>query len=148
MNVYDGISLQVIWFDQDVIEVVFACSNGCFAGSAYIYLSHDDLSGLVETLQGFPAHDADTRGTELGTLNPEFAGGGVRMNFYCRNARGSCVVEVKLRTGACKELGEVESVALKIPIEAAGVDSFLKQVAKMTIAIGTGAALPMVSDFS
>jgi hypothetical protein len=30
--VENGISLEIIWFDRDVTEVVFNCSNGRFAG--------------------------------------------------------------------------------------------------------------------
>src|ERR1700722_10068573 len=39
-KVESGLSFEVIWSDQDVIEVVFSCSNGTFSGRAEIYLSH------------------------------------------------------------------------------------------------------------
>lgn len=143
MSLDCGINLEVIWFDQDIVEVLFTCSNGYFAGGAEIYLSHDDLPSLVEALRGFPSDGADTRLCEFGTFNPANAAGGVRMNFYCSDSAGHAIVEVKLRGDGCKALGEVESVALRIAVEPAGVDAFLAELAAMPIAFGARASLPM-----
>ena len=81
----NGISWEVIWFDfdQKVIEIVFACSNGRFSGTCEVYLSRDELSELADTLKGFPLSGNDTRSVELGTFDPKYADGGVKMNFYC-----------------------------------------------------------------
>ena len=138
-----GIELEVVWFDQDIVEVAFRCSNSHFAGSALIYLSYDDLPNLLETLKGFPSGHADTRQSQLGTFNSNHADGGVRLNFYCRDSRGHAFVEVKLRGDGCEALGEAESVALRIPIEAAGVDGFLAELDAMQVSCGARAALPM-----
>jgi hypothetical protein len=105
--------------------------------------SHDDLTDFVEALRGFPSDGTDTRLCELGTFNPAHADGGVRMNFYCRDSAGHAIVEVKLRSDGCRALGEVESVALRIAIEPAGVDAFLAELAAMSIAFGERASLPM-----
>jgi hypothetical protein len=48
-----GINLEVIWFDQDLLEVLFSCSNGYFSGQAQIYMSHDTPSELATGLSGF-----------------------------------------------------------------------------------------------
>ena len=113
----NGINLEVIWFDEveDFLEAVFRCSNGCFSGQAEIYVSCGDLSEFVNTLQGFPNRPDDFRDFEIGTLNPDYAGGGARMHFFCEDAAGHAAVEVKLRGSACKGLGEMESVALRSP---------------------------------
>jgi hypothetical protein len=41
-----GISWEVIWFDfdQNLIEIVFTCSNGHFCGTCEMYVSRDELS--------------------------------------------------------------------------------------------------------
>jgi len=99
---------------------------------------------MAEALSGFPSHTADSRNFELGTFNPNYAGGGIRMHFYCRDSVGHAAVDVKLRGGACVALGEVESVALRIPVEAAAIDAFLVQVRGMdTKEIGANARLDM-----
>jgi hypothetical protein len=53
--VENGIILKVIWFDEveDLLEVLFSCSNGYFSGEANIYVTHVVLSTLASTLNGF-----------------------------------------------------------------------------------------------
>lgn len=66
------------------------------------------------------------------------------MHFYCRDSSGHSAVDAQLRGDGCGGLGEPESVALRIPIEAAAIDSFLMQVRKMdTNEIGASASLEM-----
>ena len=132
-----------MWMDQDVLEFLFSCSNGRFSGHAEIYLSHDKLSELAEGLSGFPSHTKDSRDFELGTFNPDHADGGIRMHFCCTDSLGHAVVEVKLRGDASKGLGELESVALRIPIQAAAIDSFVSQIKQMENLVGATAYLQM-----
>lgn len=142
-TVENGIHLEVIWFDQDVIEIVLSCSNGRFSGQAEIYLSHSDLSEFADGLRGFPRNLSDSRNIELGTFNPRHADGGIRMKFTCPDFTGRAVVETRLRGDACEALGEPESVALRIPIEPAAIDSFVQQLAAVNSTIGASAMLPM-----
>jgi hypothetical protein len=48
MTIENGIHFEVIWFDQDVIEIIHSCSNGRFSGVAEIYMGHDDLSEFAD----------------------------------------------------------------------------------------------------
>lgn len=87
-----------------------------------------DLSALADALIGFPSRPNDSRYFESGTFNVDRAGGGARMHFFCMDAAGHAVVEVKLRGDAGRGLGEMQSVALRIPNQAAGVDDFIEQL--------------------
>jgi hypothetical protein len=143
MTAENGIRVEVIWFDQDVIEIILSCSNGRFSGQTEIYLSHSDLSKFADGLRGFPQRVSDSRNFELGTFDPSHADGGVTMKFSCPDSRGRAVVEIRLRGDACQALGEPESVALRVPIEPAGIDSFVEQLAAVNSTIGASATLPM-----
>jgi hypothetical protein len=146
--VKNGISLEVIWFDEvdDFLEVLFSCSNGFFSGRAEIYVSCDDLSKFANVLAGFPSRPDDIRDFEIGTFNPDHADGGARMHFFCADAAGHAVVEVKLRGDACRALGEVQSVALRIPIQAAGVAEFIRQLRGLGKTFGASAHLPQAAS--
>jgi hypothetical protein len=146
--VENGIKLRVVWFDEveDLLEVVFSCSNGYFAGQAEVYVSRDNLSDLANALRGFPSSPDDSRVFELGTFNPNHVDGGARMRFFCEDAAGHAVLEVKLRGGACQGMGEVESVAVRIAIQAAGVDDFIKQLQGMGKIIGASASLQQATS--
>jgi hypothetical protein len=143
----NGISLEVIWFDEveDFLEVVFSCSNGYFSGQSEIYVTCDGLLQLANALRGFPASAGDCRDFELGTFNPEHGDGGARMHFFCKDAAGHAVVDVKLRGNTCKGLGEMPSVALRIPIQALKVDDFIKQLHRVGKTIGASAFLPQTT---
>jgi len=141
--VENGINLEVIWFDQDMIELVVTCSNGRFSGVAEIYLGHSELSEFADSLHGFPSSMSDARQFELGTFNPNHADGGIKMKFCSPASSGRAFVEVRLRGDACEALGEPESVALRVPIEPAGVDSFVQQLTAIQPRIGASAFLPM-----
>ena len=65
------------------------------------------------------------------------------MHFCCPDSQGHAVVEVKLRGDACKGLGELESVALRIPVQAAALDSFVSQIRHMEKLVGATAYLQM-----
>lgn len=139
----DGIEIAVIWLDQHALECLLSCSNGRFSGQGEIYLGHDKLFELAEALSGFPLNSKDSRDFELGTFNPDHAGGGIRLHFRCADSAGHAVVEVKLRGGASKGPGELESVALGIPVQAAAIDSFVSQIRQMEREVGAKAFLQM-----
>jgi hypothetical protein len=144
--VKSGIEFKVVWSDQDVSQLRVKCSNGFFSGDASMYVGHNEVSEMAEGLSGFPSQAADTRNFELGTFAPNGAGGGIRLHFYCRDSVGHAAVDVKLRGDACMALDEVESVALRIPVEAAAIDSFLVEAMGMdTNEISATACLHMAS---
>ena len=134
---------MLVYFDNDIVECQFRCSNGRFAGWADVYLEHDELDRFATSLRGFPIRNTDFRDFELGTFNPAHADGGIRLHFYCTDGAGHSSVEVRLRGDGCASLGEPESVALRIPIEAAGLDSFVLQLGGMKLNLGARAYLPM-----
>src|SRR6266702_2762753 len=109
-------------------------------------VSCDDLSEFADSFTRFPSRPDDSRDFELGTFNPDHADGGARMHFFCADAAGHAVVEVGLRGDGCRALGEMQSVALRIPIQAAGVDEFLRQLRGIGKTLGASAHLPQAAS--
>jgi hypothetical protein len=138
-----GIQFEVIWSDQDVIEYRVQCSNGSFSGNVTLYSGHDDLRNAAEVLAGFPSNSKDSRTIELGTFDPRTAGGGIQTGFYCVDSVGHAIVSVKLRADGCSGMGEAQSVCLRIPVEAAAVDSFVSQARSVASTAGAKAYLHM-----
>ena len=91
-NLNGGIGVEVIWFDQDVVECQVKCSNGRFSGQAEIYVEHDGLFSMAAGLSGFPSSQTDCREFELGTFNPNHADGGIRLHFHCLDSVGHAVL--------------------------------------------------------
>jgi hypothetical protein len=63
------------------------------------------------------------------------------MRFYRLDSAGHAAVDVRLRGDACKALGEIESVALRIPIEAAAIDNFIQELRTLGKTMGASAFL-------
>ena len=137
-----GIRLEVIWFDADVTEVMVQCSNGRFEGTAGIYLSHNEHLDIARVvLGGFPSRINDSRTIEVGTFNPAHADRGLRVEQRCADSSGHVLADTQLRGDGCKVLGEVESVALRLRVEPAAIDSFVQQLKTMNVAVGARAFL-------
>lgn len=138
-----GIEFEVVWSDQDVIELRVRCSSGSFYGDTRMYSGHDGLPNMADILSGFPLDAKDSRTVELGTFDPSMAGGGIHMRFYCVDAVGHAAVLAKLRTDHCKSMGEAQSVCLYIPVEAGAIDGFVTQARSLGSTIGAKAYLHM-----
>ena len=108
-------------------------------------MGHGGLAEFANSLRGFPCTGDDMRTLELGTFNPNHADGGVRIHFYCDDSSGHAIADIKLRGDACKALGESESVALRMPVQAAAIDSFVRQLEKVDPTLGANASLPMAT---
>ena len=106
---------------------------------------HESLRSIQNGrgLCGFPLRADDVRDVELGQFDPSCAGGGVKLHFYCLDSVGHAAVEMRLRGDTCTALGDVESVALRIALEAAAIDRFVDEIGKIDLSANTKAHLQM-----
>ena len=137
----DGIRIEVVWFDDDVIYLRVSGSNGRFAGSVELYASHDSLPQLAKAVRGFPVSITDIREFELGTFDETYAGGGTRMQFLCTDNVGHAAVKMNMRADPRKWQGQTESAVFQIWVEPAGIDDFVRQLDNMQVERGSAAYL-------
>jgi hypothetical protein len=138
-----GIEFQLIWYDQDVVEFRFTCSNGKFCGQAEGYLGHRGIADLAKDLKGFPSKSSEPREFELGTFDPKCAGGGLKLRFSRVDSAGHCVVDLELRRDSRAAPRYFESVAMRIPVEPAAIDSFVAEITAIRLNVGEKAILSM-----
>jgi len=141
-----GIHVEVIGFDVHMMRVSFKCANGYFSGQGEIYADHKWPAKLAEAMKGFPRNPTDSRQLGLGKVDTDCMADGVHMSFYCLDSAGHAVVETKLHGGASLKSGELESVALRIPIEPASVDELVRQLEQIDLEIGSSASCVVRSD--
>jgi len=139
--VEDGIRIEVVWFDDDVINLRVSGSNGRFAGSVELYASHDSLRQLAKAVRGFPVSTTDVREFELGTFDETEAGGGTRMQFLCTDNVGHTAVKMNMRTDSRMRQGQTETAVFQIWVEPAGIDAFVMQLDNMQVALGSTVCL-------
>jgi hypothetical protein len=117
------------WDDLDVVEWRFDASNGAFCGSAGVYAGHDSPNAWADAVRGFPRDSTDSRLIECGASNDRCAGGYARLHFHCVDASGHAALEVLLISD-WNTSGE--SVKLTLPITAAHVDAFVRELHSLT----------------
>jgi hypothetical protein len=139
-----GLSLKVIWYDRDVIELRISASNGAFAGVTDLYEGYGDLEKAAAQLSGFPQNPSDEREVVFGTFDRKGAGGGVRLRFHCVDNSGHAYADVIIASGRL-EGGMNQNVALAMPVEAAALDRFVEELEKLEADLTSTARLESVS---
>jgi len=131
-----GLEITVIWFDEDLAEVRARASNGRFSGEAEAYVDLAFAAQLASALRGFPQRREDVREFELGTLDPQFAGGGVRLRLRCADWTAHTLLDVEIHAGSEPRSSSKDTAAFSIPIEAVGVDRFVTSLDGMRLEKG------------
>ena len=62
-----GIKFELIWHDNDVLNLRVSAWNGSFGGIAEIYEAIGDLETAASNLHGFPKNPSDKREVTLET---------------------------------------------------------------------------------
>jgi hypothetical protein len=127
------IEISVLWFDDDIVELLVAASNENFSGQVSLYENHNAMVQLAETLSGFPACATDTRKFELGTFRPDAAGGGAIFELYCTDSVGHSEAKMQLRGDESHRDRGRETAQFFVRLEASAVDSFVRQLKVMEL---------------
>jgi hypothetical protein len=140
-----GIAVEIVWFDDDLVELRVRASNGRFAAAAELCVNLDALATLAGTLAGFPTSPADVRECTLGNFDPAAARGGVRLRLACTDALGHAAVRVTVRAAGTAftdgRKTEDEFADLTIPVEPAAIDAFVEELRRSEIRTGWRAHL-------
>ena len=139
MNI--GVTIEVIWLDDDLVEVRVAASNGRFAGAADCYCGHDTIPSLAAAARGFPSSSEDRREMEIGTFDPGYAGGGAKLVLRCVDRTGHAVVDVVVRADTRGVAGLAETASFSLPVEPAAIDEFVAALGRMRSVVGAVARL-------
>jgi len=132
-----GLEIEVLWSDEHVVEYRLRAGNGRFAGEADFYDNYECFSRIAGGMRGFPQSADDARDIELGTFNPDDAGGGVHLRLRSVDGAGHAAVRVTLRSGD----DDPSTAEFCLPVEAAGIDRFVRALAGQTTKAGSRARL-------
>jgi len=125
-----GVKFQLIWYDNDVIKLLVSAWNGSFGGVAEIYEAIGDLETAASNLRGFPNNPRDQREIIFGNFDRKCAAGGVKLRFHCVDGAGHAYVEATMdanyETG-----GTIQTVVLAMPVEAAAIDEFVRELQRL-----------------
>ncbi len=92
-----GITFAKIWFDDDMVELEISTSDGSSEFVTRIYVGHQQLAQLVESLGSFKTHIyGGLHDIGLGHFGPEYGSGAfhARLHFF-QTGRGRLFITVR-----------------------------------------------------
>ena len=122
-----GLKVVYLWHDMDVIEVRIAVENANFRGTADVYVGAGGLLDAASLLTNFPVSNRDKREVVFGTAGKGFAGGFVRLEFYCKDGAAHAAFRATIE-GDFRDRDQAESAIVDVIFEPAALDEFLLQL--------------------
>lgn len=136
-----GLHLEVVWFDDDLLELRVHAANDRFCGVADCYVGCNFFAEVADALRGFPSSPDDHRDLVVGTFDPRLAGGGARIGLRCIDSAGHAVANVAVQTDTSTAAGHREATSLSFPVEPAAVDDFVAALGRIKLVVGATAFL-------
>ena len=138
------LALEIIWFDDDMLELRVCASNGRFSGQATFYAALDEPARFAAKIEGFPLSASDSRDYKLG--GGKFVEcGSATARLACKDGCGHLLVEITICMPSGDENSAVESSTLLVEALPAEIDSFVEQLRLMRVEVGQIAVLGQIS---
>jgi hypothetical protein len=125
MNI--GLKVAYLYHDVDVIEVRVTAESANFRGTVNVYVGTDGLLEAASMLEGFPKNAHDRREVTFGAAGKKFAGGLVRLEFYCKDMAGHASFRATME-GDYGSMDVAESATVHVDFEPASLDQFLVEL--------------------
>jgi hypothetical protein len=119
----EGLSVEVLWHDEDVLQLMVRVGNDEFSGAGKVYVAHGELREVAAAMAGFPSGRGDERHFTLGSFDPAAPGGGVSIHLKCETSAGHSFADVRVESDTTE--GPMASAAFRFPFEAGAVDNFV-----------------------
>ena len=76
-----GLTVKVIWFDDDLLELELTAESSLFAGTSQTYCGHGELMDIARSIAAFPSSKDDRRLFSLGGFGPGYAVGAISVEL-------------------------------------------------------------------
>ncbi len=131
-----GLTIKVIYSDDDLVELRVRAETTTFAAQADVYALQGTCPDIARKLAGFPTGIGDVRAFQLGSDEPDiYAGGGASIRFVCNSGSGRSFVRIVVHTDPDRDVATPDSepftANFAFQIEPASVDIFVRQLGKM-----------------
>jgi hypothetical protein len=135
-----GLTLEVIWYDEDMLELQLSASNGNFSAQTSFYAGLDAPQELANHIAGFPTSLAETREFELG--GQQLRGyGGLTMRLSSESNLGHLLVTLSASATPLKVRRPIETATFSLSTTPADIDTFTQSLQRMECRVGSAATL-------
>lgn len=136
------LTFEMLWNDKDLFQLRVSASNGQFSGTADVYIPIGGLAETATKLKGFPCTPADHREVKVGEFGQQWAGGAVKLCFYCKGSAGNSFVECWFESDFDSS-SIAETAHFHAPVEASAIDSFVIELESLEENVSGSAVLTL-----
>jgi hypothetical protein len=141
------LSIEVVYHDEGLTEILVVADNGRFAGCTTIYANPNDLIEFGKQIKGFPKNISQVEKREFGFTKEDkdkldelrksrssmtsYSTAYLCLNFYCIDNLGHPVVYVAFDEGTwSKRETAAGKASFEIMVEPAQIDKFADELIK------------------
>ncbi|PSR56897.1 hypothetical protein AHMF7605_27070 [Adhaeribacter arboris] len=120
------LKFEVIWKDEDIIELQISANNGRYSGVTEVYEVSDSLLEFVNELKGFPfGKDRLTH-----SCGEKYSYAYFEMDFYKISQSGICGVLITMEENVSTEYRkeEKDKLSMELTVEPNAIDIFCKEL--------------------
>lgn len=123
-------NLEIIWKDEDMIEVKAQASNGRYCGVTIVYTTKAALKQMGEKLKGFPENTEDKYEYSAGNKDSYAL---LSMKFYTIDKAGHTATQICMEDNVSTEYRpeEKNKIQLEMQFEPAQLQIFVDQLLVM-----------------
>lgn len=135
-----GFELEVIWFDDDLLELRATASNGQFYGQTTFYAALDEAKKFASAIAGFPTSIGDVREYEFGSTG--LSGyGGAKIRLSCKDGRGHLTANISIHELSTNNDKNIQSAVVVLCSDPASIDTFVEELRRLQLTVGEKARL-------
>lgn len=129
MQLKSFIEVEVVWKDDDLLEIKVVACNGRYRGTTQVYDTRDSLRKFAQQLIGFPKSIDQIIHYEVGERTGySFLG----VKFYCIDRTGHTAVKVEMEENITMQSStEKDMIRLEFHFEANDLIEFQKELQKI-----------------
>ncbi len=143
-NPIPALTIEVIWFDDHMVELRLSASSANFSGKTTFYAALDAPADFAERIDGFPRSTSDTREYKFGQANLSGYGGAI-ISLRCKDATGHLLAKISLYSTPSDRRSDAESAVVQLNLTPATIDAFVEELRKMRVQVGHKAMLQGVT---
>jgi len=141
------ISLEIIWQDPDMVEILIKSSNRKFYGETEVYTTYQELASFASSLKGFP-NSVNDKVTFNAGEKESYAFSA--LNIYCFSASGhtAALIELEANIASNQRKEEKHKIQMEVQFESQSLDSFQQKLTSMIQNKSGNAVLHCIQPFT
>ena len=141
------LSMEVIWQDDDMVEIDAAACTEHFAGRTQVYTTYDELRKLYASLGGFPQSVSSRVVFSAGQTGSYAL---LRVEFYCIDHAGHAAAQITMESNVATNSRPQEKhrVQLEMQFEPLAIDAFLNAMGRLISSQSGNATLQGIGEYT